>query len=214
MDGMEFQVPVGHKSKGEILGQQALRVPLGHKDKGEWLEQQALMVPPGPRNGGVVYTRCSYQSVSGTELVYAGRAGGTDHTHKGEAANHLCMPNDPDKLHYQSRAQGYNYVYGVEYHTNPGPFSAVHNHNAPCAEKTHCPSTWTLEFSGYPLSAHYSHHNSMFECVDKKPDSTPGSATNTNGALFYHVEANCNGMACPPYDPQKNSPVQFVPNKV
>ena len=44
MDGMEFQVPVGHNSKGEILEQQALRVPLGHKDKGEWLEQQALMV--------------------------------------------------------------------------------------------------------------------------------------------------------------------------
>ena len=44
MDRMEFQVPVGHKSKGEILEQQALRVPLGHKDKGEWLEQQALMV--------------------------------------------------------------------------------------------------------------------------------------------------------------------------
>jgi len=45
MDGMEFQVPVGHKSKGEILEQQALRVPLGHKDKREWLEQQALMAP-------------------------------------------------------------------------------------------------------------------------------------------------------------------------
>jgi len=38
---------------------------------------------------------------------------------KGGAANYLCMPNDPDYLHYQSRAQRYNYVYGVEYQTNP-----------------------------------------------------------------------------------------------
>jgi len=34
MDEMEFQVPVGHKDRGEILEQQVLRVPLGHKDKG------------------------------------------------------------------------------------------------------------------------------------------------------------------------------------
>jgi len=45
MDEMGFQVPGGHKDKGEWLVQQALRVPLDHKDKGEWLEQQALRVP-------------------------------------------------------------------------------------------------------------------------------------------------------------------------
>ena len=41
---------------------------------------------PGPRNGGVVYTRwgkSSCPSVSGTTLVYAGRAGGTYYSHKG-----------------------------------------------------------------------------------------------------------------------------------
>ena len=49
MDKMEFQAPVGHKDRGEILEQQVLRVPLGHKDKGGWLEQQALGVPLGQR---------------------------------------------------------------------------------------------------------------------------------------------------------------------
>jgi len=39
-------------------------------------------------------------SASGTELLYAGRAGGTFHNHKGGAANYLCMPDDPDYLHY------------------------------------------------------------------------------------------------------------------
>ena len=53
------------------------------------------------------------------------------------------------------------------------------------------------------MSQHYTYHSTMYECVDKDAESVPGSAANTNGALFYPVEANCNGMACPPYDPQK-----------
>ena len=73
--------------------------------------------------------------------------------------------------------------------------------------KTQCPSNWTLEYSGYLMSAGraWSHHRhpTMYECVDKNPDSVPGSAANTYGVLFMHVEAHCNGMLCPPYDPQK-----------
>ena len=181
---------------------------------------QGVAGPPGPRNGGVVYTRwgkSSCPSVSGTTLVYAGRAGGTQYTHKGGAANYLCMPDDPDYLSYTPGVQGYNYVYGAEYQTHGGTLRAVFNHNVPCAvcyastrvavtmipAKTQCPSNWTLEYSGYLMSEHYTHNRAMYECVDKNPDSVPGSAANTNGALFYHVEASCNGMLCPPYDPQK-----------
>ena len=176
--------------------------------------------PPGPRSGGAVYTRwgkTSCPNVTGTELVYAGRAGGTHYSHKGGAANYLCMPGDPDYLRYQPGVQGFGRVYGAEYEPVNGPLSAVYQHNVPCAvcyasmrvavtmipAKTRCPSTWTLEYSGYLMTAHYNDHTSMYECVDKSPDSVPGTTSNTNGALFYHVEANCNGMACPPYDPQK-----------
>ena len=49
----------------------------------------------------------------------------------------------------------------------------------------------------------YTHNRNSFECVDKDPESIPGSAADTNGALFYHVEGVCNGLPCPPYDPQK-----------
>ena len=182
---------------------------------------QGIAGPPGPRNGGVVYTRwgkSTCPSASGTTLVYAGRAGGTHYTHKGGAANYLCMPDDPDYLSYRPGVQGANYVYGAEYETQTNrPLSAVHNHNVPCAvcyasirvavtmipAKTQCPSTWTLEYSGYLMSELNTHHRTMYECVDKNPDSVPGSASNTDGALFYHVEASCNGMLCPPYDPQK-----------
>ena len=80
--------------------------------------------PPGPKGGGAVYTRwgkTSCPNVSGTEPVYAGRAGGTYYSHRGGAANYLCMPDDPDYLHYQPGVQGHNYVYGAEYDTSGGP---------------------------------------------------------------------------------------------
>ena len=62
---------------------------------------------------------------------------------------------------------------------------------------------WTLEYSGYLMTQHYNHYRNTFECVDKDAESIPGSASNVDGALFYHVEANCDGIPCSPYDPQK-----------
>ena len=175
---------------------------------------QGVAGPPGPRIGVVVYTRwgkSSCPSVSGTMLMYTGRAGGTWWNHKGGAANYLCMPdNDPDYLSYTPGVQGYSYVYGAEHSTRGGPLRAVSQHNVPCAvcyvstkvavtmipATTQCPSTWLM--SGY-----YNHCHTIYECVDTIPDSVPGSASNTDGALLYHVEASCKGMLCPPYDPQK-----------
>ena len=69
--------------------------------------------------------------------------------------------------------------------------------------KTRCPSTWTLEYSGYLMTAYYNEHPTMYECVDKNPDTVPGTASNVDPAVFYHVEAYCKGLACPPYDSQK-----------
>ena len=184
--------------------------------------EQGVAGPPGPRNGGVVYTRwgkTTCPSVAGTELVYAGRTGGSFYRHTGGGANYLCMTGNPDYLQYRPGIQG-SYVFGTEYETQYGePLSSVNQRNAPCAvcyaslrvavtmipAKTQCPSTWTREYSGYLMSTYHEghHYRTMFECVDKNPDSVPGSAPNTDGAVFYHVSARCNGMACPPYDPQK-----------
>ena len=60
---------------------------------------QGAVGPVGPRSGGVTYTRwgkSSCPNIIGTELVYTERAGGTHYSHKGGAANHLCMPLDPE----------------------------------------------------------------------------------------------------------------------
>ena len=211
------QGPAG--SRGD-KGDQGVSGPhglTGHKG------EQGVAGPPGPRNGGVVYIRwgkISCPNITGTEVVYAGRAGGSWWSHTGGGANYLCMPNDPDYLAYQPGVQGWSYVYGTEYQTGgpyAGPLRAVHDHNVPCAvcyastrvavtmipAKTRCPSTWTLEYSGYLMSTRNDHHRTMFECVDKNPEFIPGSASNVNGAVFYHVEATCTGMPCLPYDPQK-----------
>ena len=218
--------PQGQKGEAGATGERGEAGATGERGEAGAIGERGEAGPtgpqgaPGPRIGGVVYTRwgkTSCPNVSGTELVYAGRAGGTRHSHKGGAANYLCMPGDPDYLRYKPGVQGHSYVYGVEYETDGGPLSAVDEDNVPCAvcyastraavtmipAKTHCPSTWTLEYSGYLMSGSYAEHNTMYECIDKSPDQVPGTASSTNPARIFHVEANCNGMACPPYEPQK-----------
>ena len=70
--------------------------------------------------------------------------------------------------------------------------------------KITCPETWTTEYQGYLLTEYFTHkHNSVYECVDKDAESIPGSSADTNGAIFYHVQAQCNGILCPPYDREK-----------
>ena len=71
--------------------------------------------------------------------------------------------------------------------------------------KPTCPPSWTLEYAGYLMSNRQAstHYRTMHECVDKDPEGVPGSAASTDPAMFFQVEANCNGLPCPPYDPQK-----------
>ena len=91
----------------------------------------------GPPTGGAVYTRwgrTSCPSGQGTELLYSGRAGGTNYQHKGGAANILCLPNDPQYSRYGSGVNGYSPLTGVQYDTaSRQPFSSVDHHNMPCA---------------------------------------------------------------------------------
>ena len=110
-------------------------------------------------------------------------------------------------------------IYGVEYQINTGsPLpAALHDHNVPCVvchvstraavlmipAWRHCPSQWTLEYTGYLMTGHYTHNKATYECVDKDAESVPGSHANSDGGLFYHVEVDCNGLPCAPYDPQK-----------
>ncbi len=176
--------------------------------------------PPGPKSGGVTYTRWGKSTcpqLEGTELVYSGIAGGTLQTQKGGGANYLCMPKDPEyssTLTYRGGVDGQATIYGAEYQN---PLQGSNNYNVPCAvcyvstrptvimipAKASCPSSWTREYYGYIMADHIAHHRRMFECVDRDQEVFPASQTNTDGALFYHVEASCNGLPCNRYDPNK-----------
>ena len=180
---------------------------------------------PGPRSGGVIYTRWGKSTcpqVPGTTLVYSGRAAGSWFHHTGSGANYLCLPETPEYSAYHPGAQRHSKIYGTEYKLHQTSTGSSHDHNVPCAvcdasirnrvlmlpARLHCPdSTWTLEYSGYLMSTYHAsnHYRTMYECVDRAMESIPGSAADTNGpgAVFYHVEATCIGIPCPPYDTQK-----------
>ena len=72
--------------------------------------------------------------------------------------------------------------------------------------KTQCPTDWTVEYHVGYLMAEYYYRDSrtMYECVDKDPESVPGlNAGSDPRGLFYLVEPLCNGLSCPPYDGEK-----------
>ena len=56
---------------------------------------------------------------------------------------------------------------------------------------------------GYLMSDHRTHHGSTYECVDQNPEYVSGQGGQTDGALFYFVKPDCDGMGtighCPPY---------------
>ena len=118
--------------------------------------------------------------------IYSGRGGGSRSDNSGGGANHLCMPNDPEYMQYASGVQGHSYLYGMEYRLQPyQPLHSVNEHNIPCAvcytgtrvtvmmipAKIHCPSGWTVEYTGFLMSEGSSDTRSNYECVDYDPQS-------------------------------------------
>ena len=181
---------------------------------------------PGPSNGGVVFTRwgrTTCPTTNDTELLYKGKAAGSHYSESGGGANYICLPDEPEFLSYTpGESNQQSYIYGAEYQSNEGgsngPLASLHDHNVPCVvcyvstrvsylmipAKISCPKTWTTEYQGYLMSERYDHKsNTVYECVDKDAESIPGSVANTDGALFYHIQAKCNGLLCPPYDKEK-----------
>ena len=167
-----------------------------------------------PSATGTTYTRwgnSSCPSADGTDLLYAGKAGGTHYTKSGGGVEKLCLPDDPDYLPGTTGFSTYAFIYGAEYEFHSGPNTNVAEHNVPCAvcyvstrasvvmipAKTECPSSWTREYYGYLTSERDSHYRSSFTCLDVSPETVPGSSTNTNGALFYYSFSTCNGLNCP-----------------
>ena len=197
-------------------GQQGIKGDKG--DRGE----PGVQGLPGPTSGGVTYIRwgrTTCPNTTGTELVYSGRAAGTHYTHKGGTSDYLCLPDTPEYSTYLPGVQGYSPMYGAEYEIehNTLPLPGVRDDNVPCAvcrnsqrssilvipARMSCPSSWTREYFGYLMTEHKVYSRRVSACVDKYPETVPGGAADTEGALFYNTEAVCHGILCPPYDPEK-----------
>ena len=217
--------PPGEKGDPGIQGPIGIPGPAGEKGLsgdpslcGPQGEQGVQCPPPA----GAIYTRWGRTTCptgQGTELVYAGRVGGTPHNYKGGAANYLCMPDNPNYLQYRDGIQSLSYIAGVEYQYSPLlSLSSFNAHNVPCAvcyvanrsvvlmipAKTHCPILWTLEYVGYLMSERYYHYRTTYECVDKDPESVPHLNAHSNPTAFFYLnEPYCNGLPCPPYDAEK-----------
>ena len=208
----------GDKGEQGLLGPQGTTGPQGPVGlQGPTGEQglQGIQGPPGPSGGGAVYTRWGRTvcpSTSGTELVYEGLAAGSDLSQSGGGANYLCITKEP--IYISTTVPSfYSYLYGSEYQ-HP-VFNSLHDQNVPCAVchtsqrssklmvpgTTTCPQSWTEEYEGYLMTDHHTQkRNAVYECVDKDGEAVPGEQHNTNGALFYHVVADCStGLPCPPF---------------
>ena len=95
---------------------------------------------------GVTYTRWGRTSCpndTGAQLVYSGRAGGTNHLAQGGSAEGVCLPDDPDYIpesinisssiasQFKNVIQGTNLQ--VDYRLPGNPLQHLHDHNVPCA---------------------------------------------------------------------------------
>lgn len=164
----------------------------------------------------MTYTRwgrshCPYTS----SIVYSGTMAGTSWHYEGGGSNFLCMPFNPDYLSVRNGEQNQSPLEGAEYAQPLRKSSA--ELNAPCTVcsvasrnqvlmipgKIYCPSSWTREYYGYLMSEGKHTHRSSFACIDIAQEGIPGSWGHTSASDLWHVEARCNGVPCPPYDPQK-----------
>ena len=202
-------------------GQPGPRGPAGQKGDTGALGPQG---PPGPRSGGVTYVRwgrTTCPNITGTELVYTGRAAGSHYTHSGSGSNYQCIVEDPENFDFGAGTADKSLIYGTEYEMTgniPSSNLPLNNHDVPCSVcyvasrvtvlmipgKYTCPQNWIREYYGYLMADYYNHAGrSTYECVDATPETISGGNANHNGALFYHVEPRCGSLPCPPYDQQK-----------
>ena len=156
----------------------------------------------------VRWGRTTCPAINGTEMVYTGYSGGSYYAHHGAAANHLCMPKDPEFL---PDITAHAHVFGTEYDQNFVP--NIENNDAPCSvcksqrtsilmlpARKHCYPGWVMEYTGI-LAAGSAGQESATEyiCLDSAPEALDHSSGNDDQNLLYFVSAQCGSLPCLPY---------------
>jgi len=155
---------------------------------------------------------------SGSTLVYAGNVGGSSYDQGGSGHQHLCLSPTATYGTFTTANENGALVYGLEYEVgaygvaNYGGIAAatLQNLEARCAVcrvenastmlmvpgTTVCPSGWTQQYWGYLVSEYYGHNTSEWVCLNNTPVIF-GSATNSNGKLWYPTEAEICALRAP-----------------
>ena len=190
--------------------------------QGEWGDggYNGPPTPQGPTSigsGGSTYVRWGRTvcpTIPGTSLVYSGYAAGGHYYRSGSGANYICLSQTPEYLEFSTSDTAWGLVYGAEYESyGDQPYAGVDDQDVPCvvchvAQRSvlmipgqyTCPTGWTREYYGYLVSEGNSYYRSTYECMDVSPEVIAGGDGSQDQALFYHVEARCGSLPCPPYE--------------
>ena len=171
-------------------------------------------------NSGSTYTRWGHASCpSSADIVYKGSMAGSRWTHKGDGANHLCLPFDPEYVPGVGGVGGY--IYGSEYRganaINSGKRNIEHR-NIPCSvcrvqmrstatmvpAHNSCPGGWIREYHGFVMAAQWTYQKTNYICMDREMKTLPGHAGDQSGNELFGIATQCGvGLDCPPYQAEK-----------
>ena len=149
-------------------------------------------------------------------VPFKGFAAGSEHGNKGGIVDTQCLPHEPQWLKSFPGQQS-SYIYGAEYQDENDRLNAIfgkgiHDQDVPCAvcevkrrtvvmmfpARTECYEGWHLEYFGYLMTEYTGHYRTTVKCVDADPEIIQGQSGNSNGDLFYFVEA-AGQLPDPPY---------------
>lgn len=151
---------------------------------------------------------------TGATTIYVGFAAGAHFSHRGGAANYVCLSKSPTIVYHDRQPRLHSYIYGAEYETHDSIWNHFTNHEVPCVVcqvprtsvimipgRNICPDNFKLEYAGYLMTGHHDHAAaSEYVCVDKNPtEDEYSSSGNADGKLFYFVQAGCGALKCLPY---------------
>ena len=185
--------------------------------------------PPGLKGdrglsgpGGLTYVRWGRTDcANGGQVVYSGFASGSRYNINGGTSDILCLPETPQYLSQDRSATHLATLYGMEFEvfgTAP-PLKHLVQANMPCAlcyietrstvftipARYTCPQGFTREYYGYMMTEwnYADRQRKDTICVDVDTVPIPGSGPSTDPSVVYLMDANCNGLPCPPYVPKQ-----------
>ena len=202
--------------KDELNGAKAELRQLLQNDREAWkaeietLKTESIWTIKKLADFSQVYIRWGRTVCPGdAHLIFHGYAAGSHKSHSGGAADTQCLPRDPQWGNVHPGQSATSYLYGAEYEDGTDRFKSIfgkniHDQDVPCAvcevkgrttlrmfpARTSCYKGWHFEYTGYMMTTGYTQNRANVKCVDANPEVILGQGRNSDGDLFYFMEAN------------------------